>query len=360
MLRARYNWAVRISTFHARVLIDAVAQRGFSRTQLFEEAQLSAAPLPNDDAFIGVEQLDALTCAAVRLTRDPAFGLHCAESSSTSQFDLVSLLVATAPSLRTGLLSVMRIQPVLGDRPELTFSEAAGMAQLRFSPLAVSPECARVRSDLFVAGFTHLLQLTAAGDVPRAVLRISFVHAEPSYSAEYERVFQQRVDFDQEFTGITLPAELLDRKLGAPHRALYLELDRQAHNLCERLLTDDSIRARVAQYIRESLPALPGMPQAASVLGLSERSLRRRLAEEGCTFSSLAEAIRLELARERLNDASRPLKEIAADLGFSEISAFHRAFKRWTGHTPAEFRARRTRVLDTTDGSALETSSSRS
>jgi AraC-like DNA-binding protein len=358
---------VRISTIHARALVDAVVSRGFSRTQLFEEASLDpqgAALLSNGHAFTSVEQLDALTSAAVRLTHDAAFGLHWAERSSTSQFDLLSLLIATAPSLRTGLMSVMRIQPVLGDRPEIELREEAGAAHLRFSPLAVSPEGTRVRSDLYVASFVHLLQLLAAGYTSEPLQRIAFAHARPSYSDEYERLFQRPVEFAQESTGIVFRAELLERKLGAPNPALYLELDRQAHNLCERLLSDDSVRSRVAQYIRESLPELPGMPQAANVLGLSERSLRRRLAEEGCTYSSLAETIRLELARQRLNDATRPLKEIAAELGFSEISAFHRAFKRWTGHTPAEFRSRRTRIAhnpaDATDGSALGTSSSRS
>jgi AraC-like DNA-binding protein len=361
LLRARYKEAVRISTIHARALVDAVAQRGFSRTQLFEEAQLGAALLSNDYAFTSVDQLDALTCAAVRLTNDPAFGLHWAQSSGSLQFDLVSLLIATAPSLRKGLMSVTRIQPVLGDRPELTFSEEDGIAQLRFSPLAVSAECARVRSDLFVAGFVQLLQLMAAGSTERPQLRITFAHARPSYAVEYDSLLQHPIEFEQAFTGISFGPELLDRKLGAPNPALYSELDRQAQVLCERLQTEGSVRARVAQLIRESLPALPGMPQAANVLGVSERSLRRRLAEEGCTYSSLAETIRLELARERLNDATRPLKEIAAELGFSEISAFHRAFKRWTGHTPAEFRALVTTATPAlTSESASETSSSRS
>ena len=82
------------------------------------------------------------------------------------------------------------------------------------------------------------------------------------------------------------------------------------------------------------------MREAASGLGLSERSLRRRLLAQGCTFSSLVEGVRIELARELLKDEARSIKQIAAELGFSELSAFHRAFKRCTGDTPVTFRAR--------------------
>jgi AraC-like DNA-binding protein len=329
---------VRVSTIHVRALVGAVERHGYTRAELFEEAQRDLSLLANDYAYLNVDDLDDLTCAAVRLTRDPAFGLHWAERASMLQFDLVSLLIAAAPSLRMGIMSVMRMQSVLGDRPELWFREEQGGAQLRFEPLSMTSECARVRSDLFVAGFASLLRLMGAS--PRQITSISFAHAEPDYAAEYARLLEQQVCFGEPVTAIGFSSELLEHRLGTPNPALYFELDRQAQTLRERLVAKESVRSRVAQLVRGGLPRVPSMREAASSLGLSERSLRRRLFEEGCTYSQLAESVRLELAQELLKDGARSVKEIAAELGFSELSAFHRAFKRWTGHTPTEFRAR--------------------
>jgi AraC-like DNA-binding protein len=329
---------VRVSTIHVRALVGAVERLGFSRAQLFDEAQRNLSLLANDYAYLSVDDLDDLTCAAVRLTDDPAFGLHWGEHASLLQLDLVSLLVAAAPSLRVGITSVLRSQAILGDRPELSFREHNGQAELRFEPLAVSPECARVRTDLAVAGFAYLLQVTGAS--ANQVPGISFAHARPSYGAEYERLFQGRAQFAQPYSGIGFSAELLEQRLGTPNAALYPSLDRQAQQLRERLLVNDSLRARVVQHTQTALPRAPSMREAANALGISERSLRRRLLEEGCTFTSLVESVRLERARALLKDEARSIKEIAAALGFSELSAFHRAFKRWTGDTPVTFRAR--------------------
>ena len=329
---------MRVSTIHVRALVGAVERLGFSRAELFDEARRNLSLLANDYAYLSVDDLDDLTCAAVRLTRDPAFGLHWAEHASMLQFDLVSLLVAAAPSLRMGIASVLRSQAILGDRPELSFREQDGLAELRFEPLAVSEECARVRADLGVAGFAHLLQVMGAS--PKQAPEISFAHARPSYSDEYERLFQGRARFEQPFSGIGFSAELLQHRLGAPIQALYVSLDRKAQRLRERLLANESLRARVVQQLQSALPRAPSMREAASALGLSERSLRRRLLEEGCTFTTLVEGLRLDMARAMLKDESRSVKQIAAELGFSELSAFHRAFKRWTGDTPVTFRAR--------------------
>jgi len=319
-------------------LLGAVERLGFSRAELFDEAQRDLSLLARDYAYLRVEDLDGLTCAAVRLTRDPAFGLHWAEHASLRRLDLVLLLVAAAPSLRMGITSALRAQALLGDRPELSFREQDSLAELHFEPLAVSAECARVRADFAVASFASLLQGIGASLAQVPV--ISFAHARPSYLAEYERLFQGRARFDQAFTGIGFCAELLEQHLGTPDQALYVPLDRQAQRSRERLLANESLRARVVHQLQSGLPRAPSMRETASVLGLSERSLRRRLLEEGCTFTTLVEGVRLDLAREMLKDEARSIKEIAVELGFSELSAFHRAFKRWTGDTPVTFRAR--------------------
>jgi AraC-like DNA-binding protein len=153
-------------------------------------------------------------------------------------------------------------------------------------------------------------------------------------------MFAGRVRFGQAHTGIGVSHALLARPLGTPNPALFEALQHQALRLHERLDTQASMQSRVARLVRAALPLLPSMREAAQALALSERSLRRRLADEGTSYTQVAEAVRLNVARELLGSRERPLKQIASELGFSELSAFHRAFKRWTGDTPVAFRER--------------------
>src|SRR5205823_1462287 len=95
---------------------------------------------------------------------------------------------------------------------------------------------------------------------------------------------------------------------------------------------------RVRHYLEEAFPALPDMHQAAHQLGIAERSLRRRLAEEGATFHGLLVEARVNGALRLLRNPNCSIKEAAYQMGFASQAAFHRTFKRWTGMSPTEAR----------------------
>lgn len=99
----------------------------------------------------------------------------------------------------------------------------------------------------------------------------------------------------------------------------------------------ERLRHLIAEALQNGVPELPALARS---LGMSERSLRRRLDELGTSFRDVLDAVRKELALNHVKDRRLSLSEVAFLLGFSEPSTFHRAFKRWTGDTPAAFRAR--------------------
>jgi AraC-like DNA-binding protein len=327
---------MRVSSVHARALVEAFESYGKPRAELLTAAGVAPAAIAEGYTWLDVAQLDALTCSALTLTGDAAFGLSWGERSSMIQFDLASLMVGSAPTLRAGLEGLLRFQEILGDRPELLFGEGADTAQLRFEPYALSERAVRVRAELAVRGFWRLLEL--ADPTTRERMRAYFAYARPAHGAEYDWRFSGRATFDHSFTALEFPRTTLDRPLPR-NPALFEVLDKQASQVRSRVLSESSLRERIKQQLLRTLPEVPEMAAAASAMGMSERSLRRRLGDEGSSYSQLLEDAKLDLARELLAARERPIKQIALELGFADVSSFHRAFKRWTGQTPAEFRA---------------------
>jgi AraC-like DNA-binding protein len=327
---------MRVSTVHVRALVEAFEGFGLRGSDLLAKAAVGEEVLRQDYAWVDVAELDALIRAALELSGEPAFGLRWGERSSALQFDLASLTMGAAPTLRQGVACLLPFQEILGDRPEFLFSESAGQARFQFEPLAISDEARRVRAELAVTGFWRLLD--TANPHPRWAY---FAHARPAHGDAYARIFGTHLRFEHRFSGIVFPAEVLDQPLLVRNVSMYRALSQQADQVRSRVLAEDSLRERIKQQLLRSLPQVLEMPAAASAVGISERSLRRRLEDEGSSYSQLVEEAKLELSRRLLGDPRLPIKQVAGELGFADVRSFHRAFKRWTGLTPVEFRSQR-------------------
>jgi AraC-like DNA-binding protein len=145
--------------------------------------------------------------------------------------------------------------------------------------------------------------------------------------------------FAGEMNAMVLRRDLLDTPLVRADPRLCVILDRQVRETLERLPKTTDLSERVRQIVAEKLTAgEPKIGEIARGLGMSARTLQRQLDRDGTKFRELIDALRRELAVSHLKEKEIPIAEVAFLLGFSEASAFHRAFKRWSGQTPAEFR----------------------
>jgi AraC-like DNA-binding protein len=197
-----------------------------------------------------------------------------------------------------------------------------------------------MQAEFAVAGFLRLAR-TFGGPrvVPQAV---SFEHARPVHHREYARVFGDVARFGQPTTALTLDRSALDRVQLHQHPELFALLRSQAERVLERVTVELGPADQVKRYLLARPPArIPDISTAARDLGLSARSLRRRLAADETTYRSLVRATLEASAGHMLRDPRRSIQETAGALGFSNVGAFYRAFKRWTGMTPAQYRERR-------------------
>lgn len=326
-------------------LVLAIAQAaGADPRRIAELARFDPALGSDPDARIPLATEQTLWREAALLTSDTAFGLHAAERIKPGAFDVLDYAVRTAPTLRQSLERLVRYNRLVHDiaqwslvpqgdalRVEHCFRPSDGLVQERHS-----------------AEFTIATVVTIGSQIAGAAVRprgVGFQHAAPIDSQalqEHTRLFGVMPLFSQPVNFIELDVALVERANPSADPALSRVIERHAEALlASRPEKSVSAAGRVRQSLSRGLAeGQTTLSAVARQLGMSERSLQRRLADEHVTFDALLDEVRRELALHYLSDAKIAVAEIAYLLGYSEPSPFHRAFKRWTGKTPAEARKR--------------------
>lgn len=322
-----------------RALVEVVERSGVTRHEFLSRAGISEQRFADGDERFAPEEFDALQRLALDLTGDQALGLHLAERASEAAFDLLGDLVSRAPTLREAIAVGSRFGALLYEDTHLTLEEHIDVARIRHDFRRVSARSDRMHAEFTIAGFSRLIRIFTG---PHARIHGAyFEHAAPAYHHEYRRVFDGTERFNQKLTGIEFSRELLDARQLHPHPRLYALLQAEAHRTLDALAQGASHAARLKRYLTARPPCrIPNMEVAARELGMSVRSLRRRLAEEGVSYRALVQATLEEAAASVLRTPGRSVQEAAHVTGFSDSAAFHRAFKQWTGVTPTEFQRR--------------------
>jgi AraC-like DNA-binding protein len=324
-----------IMLLHA--LIEAVEPAGVPRADLLRAAGIETRRLDDIDGRLEGEEIDRAQSAALDLTGDEALGLHMGERVTIRPFDVLADLASHAPTLRDAFHSFARFHRILSDGPDTALSERAAIATVRYQVARGAPRCQRLRAEFAMVGFLRMLHhFVRSAPAAKAVY---FEHSAPAYRAEYARIFEGAECFDQSFTGIEFDAAWLDRTEQPPNGELYTVLESLAERKLTRVTREGGYGERLRDFLLSNvLEQRPQMDAVARSLGISVRSLRRRLDEEGISYTSLLNDARASLAKRMLDDPERSIYETAYAMGFSDPSAFHRAFKRWTGMTPTQYR----------------------
>lgn len=171
-------------------------------------------------------------------------------------------------------------------------------------------------------------------------VEVSFKHAPPENLDDYISAFNCPIHFNQPHNYITYKKEDLDRRTAKADESINRFLVERVEEETRGIkLSGNKIVNDVESLIRDALPSgIPGVEQIGQIMGMSRRTLTRRLSDNGLTFRDLIKRIQEEVSKDLLKNTARSIAEIAFETGFSEQSAFSRAFKNWTNQSPAEFR----------------------
>jgi AraC-like DNA-binding protein len=271
-------------------------------------------------------------------TGDETFGLHAAQLVGDDSIDIVDCVARASANLGEALGRVIKYERLLHDAYAARL-ERHGDVSRYIVDFACEPRMSHHCFEfIFGACLLRTRQLLAR---PPTVIEVAFRHGPPSDLSEHQRLLAVPVRFHAEVDEIVFESSSLQIPLARVDSTLSQLLVQQADALLARLPSE--MESPWVGLVRRDLVAalphdVPAVSAVARRMGMSERSFQRRLKSEGTSFLALLENTRHTLALQYLEDPSRTLSDVAFLLGFSELAAFVRAFRRWTGSTPGAHR----------------------
>jgi AraC-like DNA-binding protein len=318
---------VTVATYFMRPLRRFLAARGVDASRVFP------AGLPEAEGRIELEAAAGVWRAAAAAVEDPLVGLRVARELVPGDFGAFEYAVRSSPTLRAAFERVSRYHGLLNDRSRVMLSESSGEVCIRYLRPGIEARMPPPYTEFVLGSWMNIcLQL---GDTPRMPSRVLLPHPAPADTSLHRAVFGEGVRFGSEEAELHFSAGVLDAPLPRGDASLASVLDRHVEQLLLQARATRPWSTRVGEDVaRQLADGTPRLEQVAARLGVSPRALRRRLEEEGTTFARVVDALRRGLALELTRNPGVSLGEVAFLLGFSEPSAFHRAFRRWTGRTP--------------------------
>lgn len=319
-------------------LLDFAASKGASRSLLAVRAGIAIEDLEDPDRRIPMERYASLMRAAALMCNEPAFALKFGEAVDVAELSFIGLLCYAAESLDDAFVQMNRYARVLIDVPvegkgdrlrQVTSNRGTWLVDARANPNDF-PE-------LTEATFARMVgRAHALGDPQRSfALEVHFTHAAPSYRAEFDRVFRAPVFFNSDRNAMLTDDTWDASGFLRPSRYAFKILSARAEALLAELDSATTARGQVEGLL---IPILhrgdASIAMIAIKMGISRQTLYRRLRAEGVRFDQLLDELRHRMALNYLAEKKVSVNETAYLLGFSEPSAFSRAFKRWTGSSP--------------------------
>lgn len=316
--------------------------------RVLEGAGLTEKDLEGPEARIPEAATNHVWKALAEASRDADFGLHFAERMTVDAFDVVGHLVTRSRTLGEGLARVVAYSRILHDSGRIELERRGGGAVVFPGCRGLTHEFPRQIAEFAAASVLVLgSQATRAPLVARAV---RFRHGAPPNVSEHVRIFGVVPEFDAPETEVELDGKELDRPIPGAETGLVTYLEAYARDVLARIPEENDIVTQVERAVTRGMSrGLPDMDTVATQLAMSTRTLQRRLAEAETTFQELVDSARRRYAERYLSDDRLAISEVAFLVGFSEPSNFHRAFRRWTGVTPAAFRAAQKREMPLKD-----------
>ena len=318
-------------------IVNFAATYGVPAPSLYRAVALDPAVLSDPDSRIPFSQLVSLYEAAALLTGDDTFGLHLGENIDPRVFDVLGYVAMNSPTIGEALERIVRYHSIWQDGALLILEAADATTKITYSYLDRSITQYRQDSELTLAAIVALGRMVTDSDW--SPVEVRFAHVGPVDASEHMRIFRAPVRFSADSCQLTIDTSTLVLPIAKADPGLRALLDRHAEELLAKHPRPDSIVDRVRSLIGAELNGGdPSLERIAHRLGLSGRTLQRRLREQGSSHNEVLDQMRKDLAQRYLQEPEMAVCEIAYLLGFSESSALHRAFKRWTGMTPSEFR----------------------
>jgi AraC-like DNA-binding protein len=269
---------------------------------------------------------------------DPFLGISVVRFMNRGSWGVLEYMFRTASTCRDVLREFVRYSLLVNTVMDITFNEDADGGVFNHVIRCDSPEMAGRHASEYACGIVVGMgrELTGKDLAPK---RAWFCHERPADTSELEAFFRCPMEFRAGANGLLISKDVLELKVQSADPVLHAILETQAQQEVKARAPSADFLGQVQAQILEALPGgAPSVEQVAARLKMSARTLQRRLAEQGKTFERVVDDARRDAALLLMSDERKALAEISFEVGYSDVRAFTRAFKRWTGKSPGEFR----------------------
>jgi AraC-like DNA-binding protein len=317
---------------------------GLDAVQIAQRAGVDLARIPAPAERIAIDKVDAMLRVAIPLIRDPAFGLQAARCWHPAHLGVLGHAWLSSDTLRTGLERVSRYFRLVGERGSTRIRAARRGIAVSFDANRGDPAAVPVAAvfvDIVMGVLLDMCRMNAGAALRPVAATLR--RRKPEQSEAYERFFGCPVGFGADEDAFVLSPQDADRPLPSSNGQLAAVFDRMLTEELARLDKSDVVTRCRAEVLRHLESGEMTEDEMAKRLHMSRRTLQRRLADADTSYLRLVDDTRRDLALRFMDDASRSITDVAFTLGFSQQSAFTRAFRRWTGLSPSEYRTRSSR-----------------
>jgi AraC-like DNA-binding protein len=323
-----------------QMLRRLLEMHGLDAVAIARAAGVDLATIPAAGERIEIDKVDALLRVALPRIEDDAFGLQAARCWHPANLGVLGHAWLSSSTLGTGLARLARYWALVGERGRIELVPVPGGLKVRIWGNRGNPARVPVAAALVDIGMSVLMDMCRmnAGASLRPV-NVTLRRRQAASSDAHARFYGCPVQFEAEDNAIILETADLERVLPTSNKQLAAMFDQLLAGELARLDRTDVV-ARCRAAILDRLPSgeLTG-EEVAKLLHVSPRSLQRKLAESGTTYQQLLDELRESLARQYVEDPQRSVTDITFLLGFAEPSSFTRAFRRWTGTNPSDYRS---------------------
>lgn len=324
----------------AAILLEVAAEFGVHPSRVLQGTTVDEASLGIPDTRVAAQDHERMLANALRETGEPGLALHFGSRIPVVALGVLGYALMCCRNLRELTEMLARYHRLIGGGLAIAIDEDAAELSLRldqgtFQQMVQPLDC----EVFFAAAATSLRQL---GLPASAAVRVELSFPEPLHAAQYRDRICDDVRFGAHANRLVIDRNALDLPLQFANPTLLKLYRQQCEDTLEASRRSGGYSAEVRRWLLGNPGRFPSVEEAAGMLHMSPRTLRRRLAEEGTTYQQIVHELRRQLAETWLRDGMLSVAEIAGMLGYADISNFRRAFIGWTGSSPARYRRNRT------------------
>jgi AraC-like DNA-binding protein len=297
-------------------LLEAITAAGGNPDQILEAWNLDRSVFSKSEGFIPCSTFAGILRDAAQMTGDDCFGLHFGESFHPKNIGPLAYVALNSPTIGAGIQNVERYLHVYDSSAKWFFTAEGNRGYIRYV-LTVGIEPLRQSNEHGMTLVVNTLRMMVGSQW--APQEVQFAHEAPEQTSEHHRIFRAPVVFGCETNAMVIELGFADREVPAADQQLY------------------QIMKQYLDQVLSDMPREDGLLNSIRKMAMGPRTLQRRLKEYGFDFKKLVEDTRKRFALSYLKDRKNSLTEVAFLLGYSELSAFNRAFKRWTRSTPLNY-----------------------